>query len=45
MDKMVWTKWYGQNGMHKMVCTKWYGQNDMDKMVRIQIKQIKSPTN
>src|SRR6218665_209801 len=31
-DKMVWTKWYGQNGMDKMVWTKWYwtkwyGQN------------------
>ena len=34
-DKMVRTKWYGQNGMDKMV----YGQNGigqdgMDKMVR-----------
>jgi len=33
MDKMVWTKWYvqngirGQNGMDKMVWTKWYGRN------------------
>ena len=24
LDKMVWTEWYGQNGMDKMVRTKWY---------------------
>src|SRR6218665_3990913 len=29
MDKMVSTKWYGQNGMDKMVWTKWY----VNKMV------------
>ena len=23
-DKMVWTKWYGQNGMDKMVRRNWY---------------------
>ena len=26
-DKMVRTKWYGQNGMDKMIQTKWYEQN------------------
>src|SRR6218665_3750802 len=36
-DKMVRTKWYGQNGMDKngmdkMAWTKWYGQNGTDKM-------------
>jgi len=30
-DKMVGTKWYGQNGIR----TKWYGQNGTDKMVAI----------
>ena len=33
-DKMVWTKWYGQNGIWtKWYWTKWYGQNGKDKMV------------
>src|SRR6218665_2035553 len=33
-DKMVETKWYGQNGIRtKWFWTKWYGQNGMDKMV------------
>ena len=35
-DKMVRTKWYGQNGigqngMDKKARTKWYGQNITDK--------------
>ena len=48
MDKAVWTKWYGQNGiqqngMERMVwtkwfLTKWYGQHDMNKMVTIFLK-------
>jgi hypothetical protein len=29
IDKMVWTKWYGQNGMDKMVL----GKMVLDKMV------------
>ena len=34
-DKMVRTKWYGQNGMDKMVYRQnGIGQNDMDKMAR-----------
>jgi len=37
LDKMVWTKWYGQNGTDKMVRTKWYRQNGTDKMVAIFI--------
>ena len=33
-DKMVRTKWYGQNGIRtKWYWTKWYGQNGTDKMV------------
>ena len=37
-DKMVRTKWYGQNGIRtKWYWTKWYGQNDMDKMVQFYI--------
>src|SRR6218665_3922237 len=33
-DKMVRTKWYGQNGDRtKWYRTKWYGQNGTDKMV------------
>jgi len=36
-DKMVRTKWYGQNGIRtKWHWTKWYGQNGTDKMVRIK---------
>src|SRR6218665_3705892 len=36
-DKMVRTKWYGQNGIRtKWYWTKWYGQNGTDKMVRIK---------
>ena len=32
---MVWTKWYGQNGMDKMVYGQnVIGQNGMNKMVR-----------
>jgi len=35
-DKMVRTKWYGQNGIRtKCHWTKWYEQNGTDKMVRI----------
>src|SRR6218665_2238911 len=31
-DKMVRTKWYGQNGIRtKWYWTKWYGQNGTDK--------------
>ena len=34
-DKMVRTKWYGENGMGKMVYGQnGIGQNGMDKMVR-----------
>src|SRR6218665_179860 len=37
MDKIVRTKWYGQNGTRtKWHWTKWYGQNGRDKMVRIK---------
>ena len=33
VDKMVRTKWYGQNGIRtKWDWTRWYGQNGMDKM-------------
>jgi len=36
-DKMVRTKWYGQNGIRtKWYWTKWHGQNGTDKMVRIK---------
>ena len=43
-DKMVRTKWYGQNGktdkmsLDKMVWTKWHGQNGMNKMLGLPIK-------
>ena len=36
-DKMVWTKWYGKNGIWtKWYWTKWYGQNGMAQILRIK---------
>ena len=36
-DKMVRTKWYGQNGVRtKWHWTKWHGQNGTDKILWIK---------
>jgi len=36
-DKMVRSKWYGQNGIQtKWYRTKWYGQNGTDKTLTIK---------
>jgi len=36
-DKMVRTKWYGQNGIRtKWYRIKWYGQNGMAKILQIK---------
>ena len=37
-DKMVRTKWYGQNGiLTKWYWTKWYGQNGTDEILRVKL--------
>jgi len=41
LDKMVRTKWYGQNGIRtKCYSTKWYRQNGTDRMVRTKWYQF-----